>query len=74
MQTDRMIEKSLKLNPDERIIGTECIQATANLLSSVHSLRGLSMNVMLNMAKHCAGRCYRPGSKIIRQGDDDHTM
>jgi hypothetical protein len=69
-----MIEHLLKLSPAERIMGSELIQATANLLSCVHSLRGLSREVLLSMSMHCACRCYRPGSKIIRQGDDDHTM
>jgi hypothetical protein len=68
----RMVEKSLKLRPEER--SAECIAATANVLTSIHALRGLSRESMLNMAKHCSCKCYLPGTKIVQQGSDDHKM
>jgi hypothetical protein len=71
---DRKVESLLKLSPHERGIHAESIEATANLLSSVHSLRSLSKESLLDMTKHCVCKIFKYGSKVIRQGDDDHTM
>ena len=69
---DRMVEESLKILPDER--SAKCIESTANILTSIHSLRGLNRETLLNMSKHCACKIYGQGTKIVQQGNDDHKM
>jgi hypothetical protein len=69
-----IVEQLLSLSPETRSLDAGGIEVIANLLSSVHSLRDLCKESLLNMAKHCGCKFFLPGQKIIKQGGDDHNM